>query len=160
MSKIIWEREYHENGQLRCEIPLFNGRIHGTTRWYWPNGQLADEILFVNGHEHKKSTSFYKNGHRRCEIENRYGQKHGIARWYHPNGRLSCEAIYIDGVACGPRIYYNSQEQVECIYYFWNNKEITKEQWEAIPRLEKVIKLSNLLSKLKVYNEKNNCISR
>jgi len=49
MSKVIWKRGHHSNGERHYEIPYINSQRHGVARWYFKDGQLEGEIAYVNG---------------------------------------------------------------------------------------------------------------
>jgi len=45
-------RNWHDNGQLRYEIPYLNGKAHGMSKWWISNGQIWDEIPYKNDLQH------------------------------------------------------------------------------------------------------------
>lgn len=60
----------YPNGQIHVENTYKNGKLDGTSKWWWKNGQLMREIPFKNG------------------------EYDGIQRWWWKNGQLSLEEVY------------------------------------------------------------------
>ena len=46
---IEYKRMYWNNGQLECEIPFINGKMHGVAKWYYENGQMKQIKYFWHG---------------------------------------------------------------------------------------------------------------
>ena len=108
------EKRYYQNGQLNWEFPFVNGKLHGVAKWYFETGQLRAVVPYVNG------------------------KRYGIERWYDYDGQLICEMSFVNNLACGIEKKYRNGKLVKKTYY-WHGKKITKEQWDNIPRLVKVL---------------------
>jgi hypothetical protein len=65
---------FHQNGELKQEREIVDGKNNGYYKVYWENGKLKEEGSFLN---------------------NRH---HGVFRYYDENGELIVEAEYENGV--------------------------------------------------------------
>ena len=65
--------QWHEDGQLRRQFTVIDGKREGLDRWWHVNGQLKVERTYVTG------------------------EQDGLARLWHENGRLWAERTYVNG---------------------------------------------------------------
>ena len=57
---------YFENGK-RSEVPVVNGKRHGTGIRYYEDGSKETVILFVNDKEHGKEIRYNEDGSKKSE---------------------------------------------------------------------------------------------
>ena len=85
----------------------------------------------------------YKNGQHSYEIPYVNRRKHGIEKWYYDNGQPRCEIPWTNGQLHGIVKYYYEDGQPKAVRYYWRGTEITKEEWDNIPRLTKLLNGTN-----------------
>jgi len=79
---------YHDNGVLKTETPLLDGKYHGTQQEWFENGQLRWRIHFVQG------------------------QLHGLAEYWRDTGARQELFTYAMGVKQGPFAYFDDNDQL------------------------------------------------
>lgn len=78
---------YYDDGSIRSEVPVKDGKRHGEAREYYENGQLAASIAYEND------------------------LKNGTSKWYYQDGILYQQAIFVDNKKHGlEKKYYNTGE--------------------------------------------------
>ncbi len=78
---------YYDDGSIRSEVPVKDGKRHGEAREYYENGKLAASIVYEND------------------------QKNGTSKWYYQDGILYQQAIFVDNKKHGlEKKYYNTGE--------------------------------------------------
>ena len=111
-------KEWHENGQKKCEGLYKDGKRDGKwTEWY-DNEQTKSEKSYKDGKRDGKWTEWYMNGHKQSEKSYKDG-KHDMKyiRWYF-NGHKEFERSYKNGKEDGKWIkwYNNGQKVLEQSY--------------------------------------------
>lgn len=127
--------EYYDNGQIKYECDIINGKPQGTFRAYYEDGNLMYSVNYNEGKiegssyfyynsnantlraevefEQNKVTGIYKeyydNGSRKSKIFYEDGVENGDAEFYFPTGDLKIKGKYKDGKKNGRWIYYNEQ---------------------------------------------------
>tara|TARA_Y100001970_G_scaffold231184_2_gene287289 strand:- start:909 stop:1349 length:441 start_codon:yes stop_codon:yes gene_type:complete len=93
-------KEYHENGQIRCEKKYRDGdgKLNGKLTYYYENGQIREEGNYKDGKPNGKWTLYYENGQIKEEINYKDGKQDGKWTWYFENGEIQYEGNYKDGV--------------------------------------------------------------
>lgn len=81
----VKEKEFYENGKLRMEGEIKDGKRTGMWKAYFDDGTLWSEGEFVNG------------------------ERNGYGLNYYPNGKLRAEGNYKDDKQTGKWKYYNEQ---------------------------------------------------
>ena len=81
------------------QVPMRNGRRHGTSRLWHKNGALSDENPYHNGLPHGVSRQWNDAGRLlgKCRLD--HGT--GVQRVWHENGRLHLEFSTVHGDLCG-----------------------------------------------------------
>lgn len=97
--KIVIQRDYHRNGQLREQTPLRGGVRHGMVREWHRNGVLAAEEPYRNGLRHGLARAWDEQGKLLGKFKMVHGT--GTVRSWHDNGRLRQELPMVDGLFCG-----------------------------------------------------------
>ena len=124
MTKIVIEKEYFENGQVREEIPVDeSGLIQGTVRSFNEDGSLDSEVPFtddiING-----LVKWYQNGDLYATAEHKDGQKEGFLTIYQA-GKVSEQISYHNNLKDGVAHYFD--EDGETLQY-----EVTFERGKAV----------------------------
>lgn len=81
----VKETEYYENGQVKMEGEILDGKREGAWTAYFEDGRVQSKGIF---HE---------------------GLRTGAATVYQPNGNLYMEGEYKDGKHCGKWKFYDEQ---------------------------------------------------
>lgn len=101
-----------ENGQLKTEEEIKDGKLHGLTSIWHDNGQLEYEIKYKDGLANGKSRLWESTGVLASEAEWKDGKLHGTYKQYY-NGNLVEEIEYKEGF----RVYEeNISEELEDLY--------------------------------------------
>ena len=53
---------YHATGELKTEMNIVDGQVHGPVRNYWPNGNLAHTSTYNMGCPEGEITEYDENG--------------------------------------------------------------------------------------------------
>ncbi len=96
-------RFFHENGALKCEVPVVGGETHGVARDWHDNGQLASETNYS------------------------HGKIQGVIRDWDTDGSLLHEREYVLPNA----VYHKTYADVGRIrhVFLWNGKPVSKARW-------------------------------
>jgi antitoxin component YwqK of YwqJK toxin-antitoxin module len=81
----IKEKELYENGKIRMEGAIKEGKRDGVWKVYFEDGSIWNEGTYTNG------------------------KRNGEAKNYFPNGKLKYEGFYTDGKSSGHWKFYNEQ---------------------------------------------------
>lgn len=81
----VREIEYYEDGMVKMEGGMKNGKREGEWKAYFPDGKVQSEGIFKDG------------------------LRTGKATVYHENGQLYMEGNYKEGHHCGKWTYYDEQ---------------------------------------------------
>lgn len=85
---------YHENGQLKHEVPASNGKPNGVAKVYYPNGKLEALNEWKDGELHGESRTFYESGRIKSKGNTYKGVVVDTAFIYWENGNLQQIALY------------------------------------------------------------------
>lgn len=106
-NKIIVEKTFHENGQIKEEIETVNDKPHGLYKEYHDNGQLRVTIRFEKGHQvDGVLDSFDENGFLIRTVEIINGNLNGPFKEFYPSGMIKKEGEYKDDEIIGKPIEY------------------------------------------------------
>ena len=78
---------YHDNGQIRTEIPYKGGKKHGVEKWYYANGQISLETPYANGKKHGTRKEYYENGKLKSKKPYKEGRRYGYGGYYDDKGK-------------------------------------------------------------------------
>ncbi len=129
MSSAV-QRDYYRNGQLREEVPMPDGRRHGTARTWHKNGVLASEEPYRAGLLHGICRQWSETG----KLLGKYRMVHGtgMQRAWHDNGRLQLEVSTVRGEFCGRnRIWLPDGTLISEHFYLWGWTVSPKKYQEA-----------------------------
>ena len=82
---VVYETEYYEDGKVKMEGGMKNGKREGDWKAYFPDGKVQSIGTFENG------------------------LRTGKAVVYYSNGQLYMEGMYKEGRHCGKWTYYDEQ---------------------------------------------------
>lgn len=91
---------YYEDGTLRAEVNVVDGKRNGLARDFYPNGKPHLEIQYKDGLKHGLTKMYYENGKLYEESGFDTGEKHGIQKKYRQDGKVLAEAKYHFGEPC------------------------------------------------------------
>lgn len=89
--------ERWENGTKKAEVPLLNGRFHGTVRAWYPGGSPMWTRTYVRGVEQGEHQGWWPDGTLKFSYSYVKGVREGESREWHANGRLFHLATYRGG---------------------------------------------------------------
>jgi antitoxin component YwqK of YwqJK toxin-antitoxin module len=81
-------REYHENGQLKLEGPMVDGKRHGLWKSWYENGLKWSETTFSHGVKSGPTITYYENGMMRYNGEYLNDERVGLWNFYNEDGIL------------------------------------------------------------------------
>lgn len=145
---------YHVNGNLKSDLPLKDGKIHGTAKYYFNTGSLREEVNFENDVKHGTAKEYFRNG--KLYIVSEYVQgertgwykgyyangqveaegwllnnnKEGVWRFYSVAGKLEREGFYLNNEANGPSRHYNNNGKISFTDYYDRDLVTGLEQYD------------------------------
>jgi len=97
-----------------------NGKLDGTTKWYYETGELKYEAIYKNDKENGISKTYYKSGELEAEENYKGGKRDGFTKIYSILRILLSKRLYKNGIENGKaRLYYESGK-LECVIDFKN----------------------------------------
>lgn len=139
------ERDYYDNGKLRCEGAFVGGLPDGLQRHWHPNGVLAMEIPFDHGAINGMTKQWNDKGELlgTCELNNGTG----TYRLWHANGQLMIEKPMIGRRTTGrERVYAEDGELLSESYWIGNAKVSKTRYVEACERNRELPRYENEMS--------------
>jgi MORN repeat variant len=91
------ETFYYENGAKKIETEYKNDKEDGVWKQWYESGQLKLEAHYKNGEEHGAFTQWYDNGQKRVESSFVNGKKDGVECAWERDGTKKYETTYKDG---------------------------------------------------------------
>ncbi|RYD57314.1 MAG: hypothetical protein EOP56_08365 [Sphingobacteriales bacterium] len=114
---------YHPNGNLRSDLPLKDGKIHGQAKYYFNTGKLREVVAYEDDEKNGTSTEYYRSGKTQMVSEYVKGERTGWYKGYYGNGKLSGEGALIDDKKEGVWRFYNVAGKLEREAFYLNNEE-------------------------------------
>ncbi len=145
---------YFANGNVKSDLPLKNGMVHGQAKYYFNTGSLRELVNFKDDVRHGTATEYYKNGKPYMVSEYVNGErtgwykiyyangqlqgegwlandkKEGIWRFYTVAGKLESESFYLNGQANGPSKHYNGNGKINYMDYYDKDLIVRMEQYD------------------------------
>lgn len=142
MSKPKTERDYHDNGQLRWEGTIKDGKAVGWNRHWHENGVMQQECFFDDdGLEHGVKKNWNKEGELLGECPFDHGT--GLSKSWHENDRLESETYYVRGRACGRSRMWWEDGSLMSVSYYLHGSDISRKKYlkacekdPTLPRVE------------------------
>lgn len=88
---------FYPSGVKWVEATFVNNLLHGTATVWHENGQIRDEIPFVAGQWDGAYRAWHANGKKAIELTFERGKREGIRRKWNDSGTLLEEGLYRDG---------------------------------------------------------------
>ena len=93
--------DYYEDGTLKSQTEVAEGRLQGLSEGWHENGQLQVKETFEQGVAHGLRQKWRADGSKESEGTIQNGQFEGTFRKWHPNGQLAEEMKMTQGIAHG-----------------------------------------------------------
>ena len=113
---------FHDNGQLKTQGKLKDGKYEGEWKQFWEDGQLEEEGNYVNGNEEGEWKRYYDNGQLSSEGKYVNGNSEGEWKFYHKNGQLITQRKYVNGKKEGETKSYHDNGQLSSERKYVNDK--------------------------------------
>jgi antitoxin component YwqK of YwqJK toxin-antitoxin module len=114
--------EYYETGELKTEIPLKDGKVHGIVKLYDKSGFLRQEQSWQMGKKRGIFKTYAKSGALIEEFEVFNGKKEGnYFRYDSISGNLSFSANFDDGKIIGEVVSYFKDGRIKKISNYKND---------------------------------------
>lgn len=129
----IWQKSYHDNGQLKYDLKFKKGKIHGKNLEYYKNGNLKLEAIWTNGVRDSmkfyyesgelnaelkgnKGIEYHENGKISLVAEMKNDKKHGLVIQYDSSGKKIKEIMYANGkpIALEKNTSYENKKRTNC----------------------------------------------
>ena len=91
-------KQWYSNGQLQIEIPIINGKKHGTQYTYSKNGKLESMIDYENGDLNGYTRTYHSTGFRDLDLHFLNNKKQGLCRKWNEDGSLELSAIFDEDI--------------------------------------------------------------
>lgn len=112
----LW-KEYYESGEKRAEVNYENGVREGPSIVFWPSGGIKREGEYLADQYNGQWTSWYENGQKEEEGWFQHGKETGQWRLWDSLGHLTEEHDYINGQLEGWATLFDSGGVREQRYY-------------------------------------------
>jgi antitoxin component YwqK of YwqJK toxin-antitoxin module len=96
-NEALYEKQYHDTGELYIEGALENDRRDGKWLAYYKSGVLWSVGYYKNGLKHGESNVYYENGQTRYNKIYEEDVAVGLWKFYDPEGNLLGEVMYENG---------------------------------------------------------------
>ena len=87
---------WYDNGQLKEEVNIKNGKLNGIGKKWYENGQLSYEAMHINGIANGVSKKYNESGQLLRQIPKKDGKIDGVANEWYENGQLKREVSWKD----------------------------------------------------------------
>jgi antitoxin component YwqK of YwqJK toxin-antitoxin module len=101
-------KEYYDNGQVRQEMTVLNGRIDGKVNLWFRSGNLKETRIFKDGYRNGLWVSFNEAGGKTGEASYKDDLKDGTWKIWDDAGVLRYDMFYRKGQKSGLWIMYDS----------------------------------------------------
>jgi hypothetical protein len=125
LTKIIYRREFYENGGLSATYSVSNGKLNGEFIRYHTNGQISLLCTMINSERHGLWSEYSDKGVLNQTTEYNHGVESGFQRIYSKNGNLLEEYYRI-----GKDVFYFREIVRDSIGKIINESEILKPKFQ------------------------------
>ena len=112
--------EKFPNGKKKLEVPIKDGKIHGTTREWAQNGKKIFEATYENGVQVGKESQWYAIGKKKLEINYLNGKPDGICAEWYKNGKKLSEGVFKNGKEEGEHTWWFDNGNVDQKVFYKN----------------------------------------
>lgn len=113
---------YYANGNVKADLPLKDGLVHGQAKYYYNTGGLREVLDFVDDQKHGVCKEYYKNGKLRITSEYVKGERTGSYKAYYINGQVQADGWLIDDNKEGTWRFYSVAGKLKREEFYLNNK--------------------------------------
>jgi len=93
-TNIQVKKRYDENGNLKADVEIVDGKRNGIAHNYYKNGSIHSTIYYKNDKKDGLSTWYYENGKTYRETPFECNKKQGIQKTYYKSGKIMAEIPY------------------------------------------------------------------
>ncbi len=128
--------EHYEDGQVKSQTHLADGKPHGKSVAYFPDGQVQIRESYHKGISHGKRIERYESGTKKSERMIIDGVNHGRYRQWYVDGTLQSEVQLFEGEPNGisrawfPSGYLKAEVEMD------NGTLVSRKSWEDGERFE------------------------
>jgi len=97
--------DYYDDGKVKIEYSLINGKLNGTFKVYYENGELKKIGNYINGLENGLFKEYDELGNLEAEVLMTNGMKNGVLKVYE-NGKISVSTTYKNDMKSGQYVEY------------------------------------------------------
>ncbi len=90
------KKSYYDDGTLKSELPIENGKANGIAKNYYPSGKLHSKIHYSDGNK-SKTIWYYRSGQKYQVTPYKNGQIDGTRKFYRRDQSLEAEVPYRNG---------------------------------------------------------------
>jgi len=126
---------YHPNGKIKSEATYKNLQLDGPQKTYSPKNDLLSLVNWKEGVLDGMKILYFK-GKKSQEICYVEGKRHGLEIHYN-KGSPKAEIHWRDGIRHGSSKFFDDSHS--SIKWFFNDKEVTRNQYEKLEQKEKII---------------------
>lgn len=160
-SETFVDKDYFDNGVLRLEGGIRNGKRNGLWRYYNPNGILTGESTYLDGDLSGPQKTYYLNGGIHTEYYCDSNKTNGLYKEYYENGQLKAQSWYMNDLQQGRYFNYYKNGKIQNTGYLENGKNVGTINYlysNGNPDLDQVYNDDNILVGIKQYDTKGNML--
>jgi antitoxin component YwqK of YwqJK toxin-antitoxin module len=124
LPKDLYVQQWYENGQLKYNCELNNGKCHGIVKMYYENGNTESIEFMQDGVLQGEAVVAYANGKTKAILQYKDGKMNGLQKGYTENGTLLCEANMREDKPDGETRRYDILGNLTSVELYSNGKRI------------------------------------
>ncbi len=117
---------YHDNGNVRHEIPYKDSRQHGVAQYFDEEGNLAASLTYEHGLRHGESTWYLADGTVDAATTYEEDLLHGRWRQNYEDGSPEVVGQFVKGERDGEWVYYAEGGAVDRRVFYQNGEQVNK----------------------------------
>ena len=118
------------NGKKKMNVPIKNGKIHGSVKEWAQNGKKIYEADYENGLQTGMERQWYANGNKKLEIPYSSGLTNGVCIEWFKNKQKKSEGRFVNGKEEGEhQWWYDNGKTDELVFYKNGLTEGTVRSW-------------------------------
>jgi hypothetical protein len=112
------EIEYYEDGSVKLEYTLKEGKIDGELTYFSPEGAILKKLRYSEGQLNGDCYHFYENGD--IKVIERYsnGALEGLTEWFYQNGSFESKHLFSQGQLNGESVWFYENGSKKTVKYF------------------------------------------
>ncbi len=100
--------DFHEKGKKKLQVPIKDGKVHGTVREWAKNGKKIHEANYVQGVQEGAEVQWFATGKKKLEINFENGLASGMCTEWYKNGQKKSEGSFLAGKEEGEHHWWYS----------------------------------------------------